>query len=280
MINLGNQAVNVTTRSRNLIPFPYASQLATDSKISKVDYNGIITVNGASYYDYARMHIDVAMDLEVGKKYTLSGCPAGGSSSSYRLLLYLMNEGTRVLTAIDTGSGKTFTVPEFTTARLYLVINKGYEAKYLVFKPMINEGSTALPFEPYIQRYDVRVMQNLVNTDEMVGIALAKNDDETYTITRYEISRSSNFINCSLPAGKYFAAVDMLETTSTYKYGALCIDAQGDAGYIYNSGFKIDKQSSVITFKKGITKLRLYLNSNEAVGAYTTFKNLRLYRLA
>ena len=75
--------------------------------------------------------------------YTLSGCPSGGSTSTFRI--------TEVGgTPDDIGSGKTFTVSQETTYNWYIQIYKGNVCNNLIFKPMLRLSSiTDDTYEPY-----------------------------------------------------------------------------------------------------------------------------------
>lgn len=75
--------------------------------------------------------------------YTLSGCPSGGSTSTFRI--------TEISgTPDDRGSGKTFTVSQETTYNWYIQIYKGNVCNNLIFKPMLRLSSiTDDTYEPY-----------------------------------------------------------------------------------------------------------------------------------
>ena len=74
--------------------------------------------------------------------YTLSGCPSGGSETTY----YLGPRGYKY----DTGSGLTIRNPKQDFSNyIRIVIKKDVTVNNLLFKPMFNEGQTAQPFEPY-----------------------------------------------------------------------------------------------------------------------------------
>ena len=75
--------------------------------------------------------------------YTLSGCPSGGSTSTFRITEL---NGT----PDDIGSGKTFIVSQETTYNWYIQIYKGNVCNNLIFKPMIRLSSIIDDtYEPY-----------------------------------------------------------------------------------------------------------------------------------
>lgn len=275
-MNLGNKAVTVTTRSRNLIPFPYSNN-TVNANIIKTSYDGKITVNGTSTTN-AKLLYDITKGLEAGKAYTLSGCPNGGDYGvTYCLYAVIKGADGKNQFKYDEGSGVTFTLPEYTTVRVFLYLKSGYEANHLVFKPMLNEGDTALPFEPYIQRHDMRVMQNLIDVDKMVGNALSKNEDGSYTITKGEgwNGRVSLPLDIELPIGKYAYSLEAIEKNTTYWFSFFVYYKNGGETQFNYWGSKI-----TITLTGNTSRVILMLRPAEVDGTYITFKNLRLYRLA
>ena len=72
--------------------------------------------------------------------YILNGCPSGGSSTTYRLVIQ-KTSGWSVL-GLDTGSGsKQFTIDEATNIQVAIFIQKGQTISNLLFKPMIRLSS-------------------------------------------------------------------------------------------------------------------------------------------
>lgn len=77
---------------------------------------------------------------------TLSGCPTGGSSSTYYLYLPMIGHyeyGKGVTVGYTDGRVKTW------TKSIQIVIKAGQTVRYLKFKPQITPGNTVYPFEPY-----------------------------------------------------------------------------------------------------------------------------------
>ena len=102
-----------------------------------VNANG--TANGI-----ASFRLDHAESLEKGK-YILSGCPSGGSNTSYSI------RGTRGFYGRDNGDGITgeYTVGE--KLYIYIEIASGYTANNLKFYPMIRLASEVDDtYEPYV----------------------------------------------------------------------------------------------------------------------------------
>lgn len=100
---------------------------------------GTITVEGT-----ATNHTSILLGkatLQPGT-YTLSGCPKGGSNAKYQLVLY----GERSI--YDMGNGSTFNVTAKNDSSVSFYVYAGNTVD-LIVNPMLNAGSTALPWEPY-----------------------------------------------------------------------------------------------------------------------------------
>ncbi len=102
--------------------------------------DGTYTVNGTATDDF-----DVAVVPYTTKQntyYTLSGCPSGGSETTY----YLDPRGYN----FDTGNGVVIRNPNQDCSNyIRIIVKKGTTVTNLLFKPMLNEGQTVQPFEPY-----------------------------------------------------------------------------------------------------------------------------------
>lgn len=134
----GNTVQN-STKGLNLINC--TSKTTTINGITMVNNgDGTYTVNGTATDDF-----DVALAPYTTKQniyYTLSGCPSGGSNTTY----YLDPRGYEY----DTGRGITIINPNQDFSNyIRIVIKKDVTVNNLLFKPMFNEGQTAQPFEPY-----------------------------------------------------------------------------------------------------------------------------------
>lgn len=100
---------------------------------------GTITVKGT-----ATNHTSILLGkatLQPGT-YTLSGCPKGGSNAKYQLVLY----GERSI--YDMGNGSTFNVTAKNDSSVSFYVYAGNTVD-LIVNPMLNAGSTALPWETY-----------------------------------------------------------------------------------------------------------------------------------
>lgn len=133
----------MTRKCTNLIPYPYKHTTRTENGITFTDNgDGTVTVNGTSTGVAEFRFIENNL-FEDGKTYTISGTKGDISVD--------------VLFAGVTWAGKgTFTVTKdmlenSTAIRTLIRIPKGVSVSNITVYPMLNEGSVALPYEPYFE---------------------------------------------------------------------------------------------------------------------------------
>lgn len=146
---LGNQAVKIIERSKNLIPFPYEdTRVQNGGTMDGVTYiikdDGTIILNGASIEGrWYQLNLNIPM---VGDKtYTISGSYGSTIWSAWRVLVECKNaDGTHMGTFASTDGPFTFTTPTGTVVgKAYMYIGAGQTFNNQVFKPMLNEGKPA-----------------------------------------------------------------------------------------------------------------------------------------
>lgn len=130
-----------TVATTNLIPYPYSDGMSktTNGVTFTVSSDGSVTANGtATGAATFVLKVSITDVIDKNKDYYLSGCPAGGSTSTY----YLRFDGT----GVDTGTGTLINITDDTQRNCYLSISAGYTANNLIFRPMLNAGSEAKPY--------------------------------------------------------------------------------------------------------------------------------------
>lgn len=143
--------------------------------------DGSVIVNGTAtdnaFMFLADQYNVGVRELLLGKKLILSGCPSGGSSSTYRLQLW--NYDGKKINAPDTGSGVTFTFTnEDGNFNIVIIVYSGATVSNLVFKPMLRlaevEDST---YEPYNKQPLTlnRVLRGIPVTDASLATYTDKN---------------------------------------------------------------------------------------------------------
>lgn len=142
------------TTGKNMLPYPFADTTRTIYGITFTDNkDGTITLNGTSTFStttsIADFYLCRNISISAGT-YTLSGCPSGGSTYKYRLMMSIKKSGGTTAYSSDIGQGYSFTVD--TDATVTLTIRIGGEigtVSNLVFKPQLEKGSTATEYEAY-----------------------------------------------------------------------------------------------------------------------------------
>lgn len=152
----------------NMMVYPYDQKTHTQRGITFTDNgDGSITCNGtktestvAQFYPivdskYGQFGYNISK-FETGKKYILTGCPSGGSETTYQLRLILnydrSSEGLKQYIYIDRGDGIEFTISsEIKYARLMIdIFGSDTTVNDLVFYPKIrlatNEDANWYPF--------------------------------------------------------------------------------------------------------------------------------------
>ena len=104
------------------------------------DDKSISTSNTATGYVEIPLFSWTKHNLNNSVDYFLSGCPAGGASTKYRLLLQFSNsaDGSSPTNYIDYGSGVKVDDVSKTYWRAMINISSGQSANDLVLKPMLS----------------------------------------------------------------------------------------------------------------------------------------------
>ena len=151
--------VNIMTGGKNLLTYPYAEQIkAGSSVITKngitftVNDDGTVLVNGTAtgnvyftlWNSRSTAYGNELYDIILPKAAMLSGCPAGGGTN-YRLAASRDDNSANIVQ--EYGSGVQMKSEGYD--EVYIRIQSGYTANNLLFKPMIEYGTTKTEYEPY-----------------------------------------------------------------------------------------------------------------------------------
>lgn len=144
----GRDSVMVTRCGENLVKFPYSTSTANrNGLVITSQQDGSIAVNGTATADtWYATNQNIEKRLPMNTPMTLSGCPAGGSTKSYYIGLYLGGKWFA-----DVGTGNTdikFTTREI-SSRVEVSIIKGTVCNNLTFYPKIEVGTTITPYSKY-----------------------------------------------------------------------------------------------------------------------------------
>lgn len=128
----------------NLIKPPNEKTFTENGVIFTVQDDGTVIVNGTATAT-TNFRFDTKggrIFLEKGKTYILSGAPEGDSATTYRLIVQDISYNQNF-------SNGTPSVAQYTQYYAFIRVYAGYTANNLIFKPMLNEGSTPAPYKPY-----------------------------------------------------------------------------------------------------------------------------------
>lgn len=134
-------AEQVQTTGKNLLRNTATSKTVNGVTFT-VNADGSVTCNGTASAN-AYLSVTGAFTLQAGN-YVLSGCPSGGSTSTYGLY----TQGV-VGVHFDTGSGYSFTHDGSGNIEIVIVAYSGTTCNNLTFYPQLEAGSTATDYEPY-----------------------------------------------------------------------------------------------------------------------------------
>lgn len=132
-------------KGKNLLP--NTGETATSNGVTfTVNSDGTVTVNGTatantSFYIAAQSVVTPAFQYLKGLPVTCSGCPEGGSTSTYFMTFARLDGSFKY----DYGDGVDLTVGDVTSVNSYVRIDikSGCTAENLVFKPMIRPATDA-----------------------------------------------------------------------------------------------------------------------------------------
>jgi hypothetical protein len=133
-----------------------------------VNDDGSVTLNGTATGGHVNFSIKGNFYLPNGE-YILSGCPKGGTTSTYYLALY---DGKK--TCNDIGEGGTFVVNDNILEFVRIVVLNGQTVNNLTFYPMIRKASiTDDTYEP-CSGVDVDTRLNSILEWKLVGSVTGK----------------------------------------------------------------------------------------------------------
>lgn len=221
--------------SKNKLPYPYYDTTKeTAGGILYTDCgDGTITANGTNNHEFgANFTIFTTQNelgLEDGETYILNGCPQGGGSGKYGLILYCF-EGSSQITKYVYEDGLSFVYSGSTRYFLTTFVYPDVTVNNITFKPMIRKASDPDGWEPYFdgtkQIYNPTLFASkplirvhFADLSEMLtqpyytaspfahsGIEYTVNSDGTITANGTATSRSwftMHYLQGSLPAGTY-----------------------------------------------------------------------------
>ena len=199
--------------SKNLL------QITLDSGFSELGVT--FTVNEDKSLTLSGTRTGFTRDLTIGKanlkagiEYILSGCPEGGSGSTYRLMVH--NDANPSAGVSDIGEGVVFTVPSDGEYIISTVLAVSYAYDGITYYPMIREATVENDtFEPYYE--DAMSMANYLNDNALVHGDVVDN----LASTRTDLPLSANqgrVLSDMISIGGQFRFKDFYMSSSSKLY--------------------------------------------------------------
>ncbi len=142
-------SVEVKRYGKNLLPYPYKDTTVTKNGITFTDNgDGTVTANGTAT-DAAIFFVDYFLYEYKAGTYTISGADGGSlGDNSYHIQVASLNN---TFSAFNVTDKHNFTMDRADKLIIQLVVYKGYTVNNLIFKPQLEVGTTATPYEPYVE---------------------------------------------------------------------------------------------------------------------------------
>lgn len=181
---------------KNLLPYPYDYSTRTKNGVTFTDNgDGTITVIGTAtaYTDFAmqsRTDTATPYTLDAGT-YTVSGCPEGGSSTTYRILVGITVNGAWQTIAADSGNGATFSYdPSMGNLGVVIAVYNGTTLDDVTFAPMIRYANVS---DDTWQPYDYgEIIFGEIDTQ---AEAIVLNASGIETGLKFQLYASSQIVN-------------------------------------------------------------------------------------
>lgn len=202
----------MTRKCANLIPFPYANPSYEMNGITFTNNgDGSITVNGTATQQ-AYFILMSETSAYVNKTISASG---GKSSQCQLVIINYGGDGNYY----DSGQGVTAT--PIGDIGVWIVVSGGATVNNETIYPMLNEGSTALPYEPYFEG----LRSASVTEVESVGANLIDFAETTTTASGY-IFRGL-FLPQRIKAGTYTFSFRAKNYTPTNQFQCTFLNSKG-----------------------------------------------------
>lgn len=192
-IMLEGESHQVTRSGKNLLDNTATTKISNGITFT-VNSDGTVLVDGTNDTSANSSLVINRYDLSPGT-YILNGCPSGGASNTYRLVIQETGSYS-VLGSIDIGNGsREFTIDTTTRVQIAIFIQKGLMINNLLFKPMLREATIAddtyeqygaSPSPDYRSKIENLEGENIcpsLNTTRTInGVTFIKNKDGSYTL--------------------------------------------------------------------------------------------------
>ena len=242
----------IVSTGRNLIPYPYADKTKTINGITfTVNNDGTINVNGTAtelttFWLFNKSK-NLPLGMSVGKMYTIS--LKGGSDNCYIYTNYIDSAGEAHGAGLSSNTGNTPTNTvgeEWKGLQIYIVVTQGTALNNVTVYPMLNYGSSALPYEPY--------------TQSVLSLPEAVENGEWNTI---DIENGKNILQGFTKT--FDGTEDIQRTFKTYDYGGYPVLSMITNPYSYNDNATVNLITGIFN---NVSAQSLITNKEEGICTY------------
>lgn len=247
----GRDSVKVERCGENLLKFPYATSSANrNGLVITSQQDGSITVNGTATADtWYAINLNIEKRLPMNTPMALSGCPAGGTTKTYYIGLYLGGKWFS-----DAGNGNTdvkFTTREI-ASRVEVSIIKGTVCNNLTFYPKIEVGTTITPYSKYQSTTNTLTLPETVYGGDVDAVT-GEGGNKYCLLTVDGTERWAYFDESGLPnAAGYIRYSTYLSTPSAEKYDSQSAVGISSVGKTGNTGPATNANVADCRTKSGI----------------------------
>ena len=249
----------MTRKCNNLIPFPYLETTRSSNGLTfTVNADGSISITGTATANTA---LYLVGENSAQRKPIKAGTYTASATGDSKIEFIIGIAGDKEYNASYYGSKVTITVGSDTTYYAKLRILSGVTVNSTVY-PMLNAGSTALPYEPYFEG----LRDSKVTEVKSIGTNLLPIADKTLTIKGCTVSVNNGNITITGTANANGGRLVPISTV-TLEAGTYCFSG-GSEAYLSNKAdessitvgnnrpFTLDKKTTLIfgfNFQSGVT---------------------------
>lgn len=245
----GKNMLNVTVSSSTVYGVTYT-----------VNTDGTVTVNGTADANNNSVLIIGSVTLVSGTQYILSGCPSGGSATTFELMLTAESSGG-ASKARDTGTGATYTETENHTRAIQIVVRAGQTVSNITFKPMLRLSSVSdATFAPYSNICPISgwMGANVTRTGKNLAYSKLNNKSITGNGVIDDSGNTNDLCLARVIKGVTYVISDNEPTTHVYAFFEN-EPAQGSVSY-NNSRYVVVNNSSFVAPITGYVAFRVPIN--------------------
>lgn len=243
---MGSETYAQNTNVINLLPSVYRQEdkygnpfessngiIWTRNTDGSVTAKGTATANSTYYFCSDSLTPEIpALKIDPTKRYTIHGCPANGSTSTYAIRIRVTPDGTTPSgstgsIATDSGNGRTLNAG-YSYLCVYAVIYNGYEcpSEGITFYPMVEVGTTR---------------HNYVSSQSGSGSLVTRMKSAESSITQNATNIESKVSYTDYTGNEIATRIN--QTSTTIKLEGTYIDLRGTV--TANDYFKINTDGSM-----------------------------------